>query len=192
MDETNGENQERPQAPTQPALPAAAPPYYVPAPPPPPTRGLRVPVIALLLSFLFPGAGQIYNGQLAKALFVFFAFAGSIYGVIEAGPIPFALCIPFVFFFSIIDAYRTAVLLNNRAAGGTLLPEDEGFESPIWGASLVALGLLLFLNNVGWVRLASVARFWPLILIAAGAVFIRQAVSRKNGRPSGGSDAFLS
>ncbi|MET0554745.1 MAG: DUF5683 domain-containing protein [Vicinamibacteria bacterium] len=192
MDETNGENQQRPPAPTQPALPAAAPPYYVPAPPPSPTRGLRVPVVALLLSFLFPGAGQIYNGQMAKALFVFFAFAGSIYGVIEAGPIPFALCIPFVYFFNIIDAYRTAVLLNNRAAGGTLLPEDESFESPLWGASLVALGLLLFLNNVGWLRLAAVARFWPLILVAAGGVFIYQASNRKNDRPSGGSDAFLS
>jgi TM2 domain-containing membrane protein YozV len=191
MDDTNGENQERAQAPTQPALPAAAPPYYAP-PPPPATRGLRMPGVALVLSFLFPGAGQIYNGQMAKALFVFFAFAGSIYGVIEAGPIPFALCIPFVYFFNIIDAYRSAVLINNRAAGAASVPEDEGFESPVWGASLVALGLLLFLNNVGWLRLASVARFWPLILIAAGAVFIYQATSGKKDRPSGGSDAFLS
>lgn len=190
MDETNGENQERSQPPTQPALPAAAPPYY--APPPAPVRsGLRSPAVALMLSFVFPGAGQIYNGQMAKALFVFLAFAGSIYGVIEAGPIPFALCIPFAYFFNIIDAYRSAVLLNARSAG-TMSPEEEGFESPLWGASLVFIGLLLLLNNFGILRLAAAARFWPLALIVAGGVFIYQASTKKNDRPSGGSDAFLS
>jgi TM2 domain-containing membrane protein YozV len=190
MDETNGENQERQPAPTQPALPAAAPTYY--APPPPPAHGLRSPVIALMLSFAFPGAGQIYNGQLSKALFVFSAVAGSIYGVIEAGPIPFALCIPFAYFFNIIDAYRSAVLLNERAAGTVPTAEEQGAESPVWGVCLVVIGLLLLLNNFGVLRLASVARFWPLALIVAGGVFIYQSTGRKNDRRSGGSDAFLS
>jgi len=190
MDETNGENQERPPAPTQPALPAAPPLYYTPPPPPP--RGLRSPAIALLLSVLFPGAGQIYNGQMAKALFVFLAFAGSLYGAIEAGPIPFALCIPFAFFFNTIDAYRSAVILNARASGAVAAPEEEGFESPLWGASLVGIGLLLLLNNFGILRLAAAARFWPLALVVAGGIFIYKATSRKDDRPSGGSDAFLS
>jgi hypothetical protein len=190
MDETNGENQERPPAPTQPALPAAAPPYYAPAPPPPPTRGLRVPLIALVLS-VFPGGGQMYNGQLAKAFFVFCAFVGSIYATVEAG-FPFGFCIPFVYFFNLIDAYRSAVLLNEQAAGGKRAEESMDAESPLWGAALAGLGLLLLLNNFGLVRLASIGRFWPLALIVAGGVFIYQASSRKKDRPSGGSDAFLS
>ena len=188
MDETNGENQERPQAPTQPALPAAASPSY---PPPPPLRGLRVPFIALVLSFFFPGAGQMYNGHLAKALFVFFGFVGSIYATAEAG-FPFGFCIPFVYFFNIIDAYRSAVLLNEQAAGGQRVEESTDPESPLWGVSLAGLGLLLLLNNFGFVRLSSIGRFWPLALIVAGGVFIYQATSRKKDRPSGGSDAFLS
>ena len=191
MDDTNGENQERPQAPTQPALPASAPPYYAPAPPAPPMRGLRVPFIALALSFFFPGAGQMYNGHLAKALFVFFGFVGSISATAEAG-FPFGFCIPFVYFFNIIDAYRSAVLLNEQAAGGKRVEEIADPESPLWGASLAGLGLLLLLNNFGLVRLASIGRFWPLALIVAGGVFIYQATNRKKDRPSGGSDAFLS
>ena len=189
MDETNGENQERPQAPTQPALPAAAPPYY--PPPPPPPKGLRAPLVALVLS-VFPGGGQIYNGQLAKALFVFLAFVGTIYATVEEG-FPFAFGIPFVYFFNLIDAYRSAALLNEQAAGRARVEESADLESPLWGVSLAALGVLILLNNFGFVRLASVARLWPLVLVVTGVVFIYKAASRKKDRPSsGGSDAFLS
>ena len=189
MDETNGENQERPQAPTQPALPAAVPPYY--APPPTPTRGLRSPLIALALS-AFPGAGQIYNGQLAKALFVFCAFVGTIFATVEEG-FPFFFGIPFVYFFNLIDAYRSAVLLNEQAAGQARVQESTDLESPLWGASLAVLGLLILLNNFGWLRFSAVARFWPLVLVVTGVVFIYKAGSRKKDPPAGGdADAFLS
>lgn len=189
MDENNPEQTLAPEvAPTEPALPTL-PPYVPPAPPP---RQARSAAVAFILSF-FPGAGQIYNGQLAKALFVFFAFAGSIYGVIEGAAIPFALCIPFVYFFNLIDAYRSAVIINERAAGGVPLPEEDTSESPLWGAALLAMGLLLLLNNMGWLRLAAVARFWPLALIVAGGVFLYQSVNRrKGGGAPGGRDAFLS
>src|SRR5262245_4987418 len=133
MDESNPEDTSPGTAPTAPALPAAAvAPAYVAPPPAPyvaPPRPPKSPVLALILSFMFPGMGQVYNGQMAKALFIFFAFAGSIYGVIEAGPIPFALCIPFVVFFNLIDAYRSAVVINERAAGGVRQPEEEPMES---------------------------------------------------------------
>jgi Domain of unknown function (DUF5668) len=191
MDETNGENQERPPAPTQPALPAAAPPYYVPALPPPPTRGLRVPFVALALSFVFPGGGQLYNGQVSKAFLVFCAFVGSIYATVEAEWV-FAFCIFFVYFFNLIDAYRTAVLSNERALGGGRVEEPVDAESPLWGALLIGLGLLILLHNLGFVRLASVGRLWPLALVVAGGFFIFKSASRRKDPPSGGSDAFLS
>ena len=51
----------------------------------PAAAGPKSPVLALVLS-LFPGIGQIYNGQPAKALVFFFAWAGSIYLTAEASP----------------------------------------------------------------------------------------------------------
>ena len=84
------------------------------------------------------------------------------------------------------------MLLNERAVGARALEENADLESPLWGASLAALGLLLLLNNLGLVRLSSIGRFWPLALVIAGGVFIYQATCRKKDPPSGGSDAFLS
>jgi hypothetical protein len=138
--------------------------------------------------------GQVYNGQLSKAIFIFAAFVGSIYGAAEGAPIPFAFCIPFVLFLNYIDAWRTAAIINERAAGGVPPPEEETLESPIWGASLVAMGLLLLLNNLGWLRLSVLAPYWPLVLIVAGGVFLYQALNRRrDGRtPPADRDAFLS
>lgn len=189
MDESNPEATSPGTVRTVPALPAA--PAYVPPVLP---RAPKSPALALVLSFLFPGIGQVYNGQFAKAVFIFLAFAGSIYGVIEAGPIPFALCIPFVIFFNLVDAYRSAVLINERAMGGVPVPEEETMESPLWGASLVAMGLLLLLNNLGWLRLAALARYWPLALIVAGGVFLYQSLNRRRDdrTPPRDRDAFLS
>jgi Family of unknown function (DUF5683) len=191
MDESNPEATSPgtvPAAPSLPALPAS----YLPPPAPP--RTPKSPGLALFLSFLFPGVGQLYNGQLAKALCVFFAFVGSIYLAIEAGPLPFAFCIPFVVFFNLIDAYRSAVIINERAAGGAPPQEEEALESPLWGASLATIGLLALFNNLGWLRLAALARYWPLALIAVGGVFLYQSLNkRRNGRtPPPDRDAFLS
>jgi hypothetical protein len=189
MDDPNGENQERPQAPTQPALPAAAPPYYAP-PPAPAVKGLRAPLVALALSF-FPGGGQMYNGQMSKAFLVFCAFVGSIYATVEVEWV-FAFAIFFVYFFNLIDAYRTAVLANERVTGGGRLEEPVDAESPLWGTLLIGLGLMILLHNLGLVRLAAVGRLWPLALVAVGGFFIYQSAQRKKDPPAGGSDAFLS
>jgi hypothetical protein len=165
-------------------------------PPPPayvlPPRGPKAPVLALVLS-LFPGVGQVYNGQFAKALFMFAAFVGSIYGAAEVGPFPFAFCIPFAYFFNLVDAYRSAVIINERTLGGTPPPAEEGMESPLWGASLLVMGLVLLLNNLGWLRLAALGRYWPVVLIVGGGVLLYQSLNRRRNEPtSGGRDAFLS
>src|SRR6188474_231267 len=60
----------------------------------------KTPVVALVLS-LFPGIGQIYNGQPAKALVFFFAWAGSIYLTAEAHPF-FAFLIAFTYFYNLV------------------------------------------------------------------------------------------
>lgn len=152
------------------AAPAPPPPYpgYVPAPDP----RRKTPILALFLS-LFPGMGQVYNGQLAKAFFFFFALAGTITVIARTNePLPFAFFIPFLIFWNLIDAYRSAVVINAR--GGEPVEEEIRVpESPAWGASLVALGVLLLLSNLNWISFATLARFWPVLLIGAGVAFMR-------------------
>ncbi len=146
--------------------------------------GPKSPILALALS-LFPGIGQIYNGQPAKALVFFFAWAGSIYLTAEANPF-FAFLIAFTYFYNLVDAWRSASVINARHAGGLGVAEEDTTESPAWGAALIGVGLLLLLNNLGWLRLASMQRYWPLVLIAAGGAFLYGSVQR--AKREGGSD----
>jgi TM2 domain-containing membrane protein YozV len=140
-------------------------------------------VLALVLS-LFPGIGQIYNGQPAKALVFFFAWAGSIYLTSEASPF-FAFLIAFTYFYNLVDAWRSASVINARYARGSGFVEEDTTESPAWGAALIGVGALLLFNNLGWLRLAALQRYWPLVLIAAGAAFLYGSMRRAN-RESGG------
>ena len=143
----------------------------------------KTPVVALVLS-LFPGIGQIYNGQPAKALVFFFAWAGSIYLTAETHPF-FAFLIAFTYFYNLVDAWRSAVAINARHARGTGVVEEDTAESPAWGAALIGVGALLLLNNLGWLRLAALQRYWPLVLMAAGAAFLYGSMRRAK-REAGG------
>jgi len=147
----------------------AAPP---PLPPPVYQRQPKSPGLAALLSLLFPGVGQIYNGQLAKALVVFMVFVSAIYATVTVDPMPFAFLIPFTYLFNLVDAYRSADAINLRYAGGEPLEEETGVESPAWGAGLVLLGLVLLMHNFGWLPLQSLRRLWPVALIVAGGVLL--------------------
>jgi hypothetical protein len=167
------------------SAPVMSPPEPLPPLPPPTSlpygtspRPAKQPLVALILS-VFPGMGQVYNGQTAKALVFFSAFVSAIYLTAEANPMPFAFFIPFTFFYAMLDAYRSAGLINARAAGLSAVPEEDNAESPVWGAVLVGIGLVLLLNNLGWLNLAAAHRFWPLLLVIAGAVFLRGAMQRK-------------
>jgi len=156
--------------------------YPPPLPPPVATtvvaRPPKRPGLAMFLS-LFPGVGQLYNGQNAKAFALFSAFAASIYLADEVG-MPFGLVIPFVVFYSAIDAYRNAVMINLRAAGRPPEPEaEDDAESPAWGAVLLGIGLLLLMNNLGVLQLVAVRRFWPLILVGIGFAVLRRAMKRR-------------
>lgn len=184
--------QPAPQAPPPARPPALAtsplPPAYLAAagygPRPPKSPGL-----ATFLSLLLPGIGQVYNGQLAKALAFFFGFVTTIYLAAEVDPMPFALLIPFVYLFNLVDAWRSASLINARAAGGAALPEEDSASSPGWGATLVVLGLVLLANNLGWLRIEAFARYWPVLLIALGGVFIYNAMRRRDAAPGSDDEA---
>ena len=163
------EPQSPPQAPP-PALPGPAP--YVRLP--------KSPGLAAFLS-LFPGLGQVYNGKIARAFVFFFAWVGSIYltGPGE-NPFPFAFLIPFVYLYNMIDAWKGANAINQRFLGGRSEAEEGStIESPVWGALLVVFGVLILFNNLGWLDLDRLARWWPLLLIAVGAYFVYASVQKK-------------
>jgi TM2 domain-containing membrane protein YozV len=172
------------ERPLPPPLPPLPPPGFTLVETKPPQA--KAPVLAVLLSF-FPGLGQLYNEQPAKAITFFFAFVGSIYGAAEISPFPFAFLIPFVWFYNLIDAWITAGDINKRARAGDYERKDTSFESPLWGGTLLGLGLLLLLNNMGWLRLAAFARYWPLVLVVVGAAFLLRALRARQAAPARGS-----
>ncbi len=167
-----------------PPLPPPGP--AVSAPPALPSL-VKNPWASAALSFLFPGLGQIYNGQVQKALVFFAAFAGSIVATAEIDPMPFAFGIPFTYLFGIVDAFRSAALLNARAAGRNLDAEEAVAESPAWGVSLIVLGFVFLAHNLGWLSLALLARWWPLALIVAGVIFLKGSIQKRLDKGDGPS-----
>jgi hypothetical protein len=151
-----------------PAVPAAGP--YVRLP--------KSPGLAAFLS-LFPGLGQVYNGKIARAFVFFFGWVGSIYLTASGHEFPFAFAIPFVYLWNMIDAWKGAGAVNARFLGGRAEPEEETVESPAWGASLAVFGVLILFNNLGWLDLERLARWWPLLLIAVGAWFVWASVQKR-------------
>jgi TM2 domain-containing membrane protein YozV len=155
-----------------PPLPQIAPGPYVRLP--------KNPILATFLSG-FPGLGQVYNGQPSKAVVFFSAWVFAIYGTAEINPMPFAFLIPFVYLYNLVDAYKSATLINNRFLGGgaAAAPEDDTVESPAWGGTLIGLGVLLLLHNTGFINLASIERYWPVLLIGAGVVLVYGSVRKR-------------
>jgi hypothetical protein len=159
-----------PETQTPPPLPAAAPAAVAAS------GAGRNPFIAAGLGFLFPGLGQIANGQISKALVIFMVFFGSITVMVNSdNPLPWAFFLPLAFFYGIVDAFRSAALSNARQQG---LLEEDSIEGPGWGITLIVLGALLLLNNLGWLNLASVARYWPLLLIVAGGMMLKSSLAK--------------
>jgi len=164
---------------SQPLEPQSPPPLALPPPAGPYVRLPKSPGLAAFLS-LFPGLGQVYNGQIARAFVFFFAWVGSIYLTASGHEFPFAFVIPFVYLYNLIDAWKGSNAINARFIGGRTEPEEEpGVESPVWGATLALFGILILFNNLGWLDLDRLARWWPLLLIAVGAYFVYASVQQK-------------
>ena len=161
----------------------AVPPPLPPGPAPaggPYVQLPKSPGLAAFLS-LFPGLGQVYNGQIARAFVFFFGFVGSIYLTANGHEFPFAFMIPFVFLFNVVDAWKGATAINQRFLGGKdeSRKTEDAVESPIWGGTLVVIGLLVLFSNMGWLDLDRLARWWPLLLIAVGGYFIYGSIQKK-------------
>ncbi len=83
---------------------------------PQPPKFYKNPGIATVLSFLYMGLGQIYNGQIAKGVAFIVAYAVSI--GLMAVLIGF-ITTPLLWIWGMIDANRSAKKINEELAAGS-------------------------------------------------------------------------
>jgi hypothetical protein len=147
------------------------------------------PGLAMFLGII-PGVGAIYNGQYAKGI-VHAVVWGVLMSIANSRA---AHGMEAIFVMSVIawmaymtfEAYHTAL---KRRRGE---PVDEysslidlrGQRShvPVAGIALIALGILLLLHTLDLLDFEYVARFWPVLLIAAGAYLLYGRFSGHDGQ----------
>jgi Domain of unknown function (DUF5668) len=167
--------------PTQAPGPGAAPPR--PEPPRAPHTGYTPaeasPGLALGLGFI-PGVGAIYNGQYAKGL-VHAVIFGIIISILDSNVgegvnVIFSFVLTAWIFYMAFEAYHTA---RKRRLGepvdqysGLLSLEGARHSAPALGAILVLLGVVLLLQTLHLFNFAYLVRYWPVLLIGAGAYLL--------------------
>jgi hypothetical protein len=142
-------------------------------------------VVALLLSFLLPGLGAAYNGQISKAVVHFAIFAGffQMATMTDANAF-FVLGALGMWLFAAVDAYRTAQLFR---AG--LVPDAESdaiarrlYGNPVaWGVVLVVLGTLFLLHMLFGLVLP-MRQLLPVALVLMGAYMLFEHLRGGRGR----------
>ncbi len=136
----------------------------------------KSPVLAAILSAIFPGIGALYNGQIGKGILYIVLFAGLV-TIQDPGPQPFVgLLIAGFYIFQIIESINTSKAINQAALSGkpepvptAVIPEIAGPQGSIfWGAVLVVLGGVLLLANFDVISYETVFDLWPLAVIGIG------------------------
>lgn len=135
------------------------------------------PGLAFVLG-LIPGVGAVYNGQYFKAFVQVVIFAFLIFLANSGGDAlaTFAgLGIAVFYFYMLIDSYRTAkAIAYGQAVTDPFAFDTAGMNAP-WGAIvLIAIGVILLLDRLGWFAYAISRFFWPVVLIAAGLYMIQR------------------
>jgi TM2 domain-containing membrane protein YozV len=185
-----------------PAPTAAAPPAPGPAfTPPPPGAGPVPPAapgyvyadvspgLALFLGMI-PGVGAIYNGQYAKGLVhaVVFGILCSIADSIHNHTEVVFVFMAFAWWaYMVFEAYHTA---RKRRFGE---PVDEYSsvlnlrggkdQAPFAGVALIVLGILMLLQTLNLFDFEYVVRYWPVLLIAAGAYLLYGRLATPSATP---------
>jgi hypothetical protein len=174
---------------------ASAPPPFTPPPPnpgipmggpygPPPPPGQFMADVSPGLAFFLgciPGVGAIYNGQYAKGLVhaVIWGILVSVTSNSRAShglePL-FGMLIAVWCFYMAFEAYHTA---RKRRMGEPVdeyssLIDMKGHKGqvPVAGVALIVLGILLLLHTLDLLDFENVARYWPVLLIAAGGYLL--------------------
>lgn len=161
-----------------PVAPAAAPAYTAPSL----AAEEPSPVLALFLGFI-PGVGAIYNGQYVKGflhvivLGILISLAGHAHG---AGEPLFGLLVMFFWAYMVFEAYHTA----KKRLRGESVDEWSGLVAPNsrWQGTagallLIALGVVFLLDTLNLIRIEDAVRYWPIVLIVAGAALLVRRLS---------------
>jgi hypothetical protein len=160
--------------------PAAPSPGMPPAPIPPPPN-YQYPDISPGLAFFLgwiPGVGAIYNGQYAKGL-VHAVIWGILVSITSSDAVRgvepiFGILICVWMFYMAFEAYHTA---RKRRAGEAVdeyssILDLHGRNVPVAGITLIVLGVVMLLYTLHLFDFERIARFWPVLLIAAGAYLL--------------------
>jgi len=159
-------------------------------------RPVKSPGVAAILSIIFPGAGALYNGLIAKGVLYILIFAGLVTIQSTFGGQPFkALILAGFYFFQIIESVNNAKAINLAAAGEKpaetgkteVLPDlSVPSGSVFWGSVLVVIGVLAILANFDVIRWETLWDFWPVVVIVLGLKLVFDSVARgkKNGKES--------
>lgn len=117
---------------------------------------------------LVPGIGAVYNQQYSKAVLHFLMFAGLLTAA-DYGPRIFNLAAFSFYVFTVIDAYRSAQEISmSRLRLQERATMQETPQLPIWGGVLVLMGVLFFLQNLGFDSFRFLEKYWPLVFIFFG------------------------
>jgi hypothetical protein len=168
--------------------PVPEPPYaspYTAAVPPPMVNHDASPGVAFVLG-LIPGVGAIYNGQYAKGL-VHVIIIGLTISILAndaaRGFEPLVgLLLASFFAYMAFEAYHTA---RRRQQGlvvdefSSLFPSRGSNRFPVAPILLIVLGIIFLLNNLDFLQVERLIRFWPVLLIVLGVymLYLRMASS---------------
>jgi hypothetical protein len=160
-----------------------------PAPPPPVKQPVvtervqqsKAPAAAALLSFIFPGLGQLYVEAYERALMIFAGFMLLIFAAVSQA-LPVALCVlacVFLWFFGMFDAYRDAQLYNLGGIEPEPAKRRSGEGRLMFGVFLFVVGGLLLVKNLDLFDLDWLAEWWPVLVLIVGVYLIIGAVREK-------------
>lgn len=137
------------------------------------------PPLALFLGMI-PGVGAIYNGQYAKGLVhaIIWGLLMSIANSRAANGLEFIFVMLVIAWWAymVFEAYHTA----RKRRAGEYVDEYSSIvnlrgnkeQVPVAGIALILLGVLLLLHTLDLLDFERVVRFWPVLLIAAGAYLL--------------------
>ena len=144
------------------------------------------PIFATLLSFICPGLGAAYNGQMVKALVYFGVFVGLFQmAILTGGTFIFVLGFMGMWLFAALDAWRTAQAIRSGvtpdSAEDILVKRFSG-NPKLWGVVLSVLGVAFLLQTVFHLR-GLMRGLLPVLLIVLGVYVIRGYVFKAPVEP---------
>jgi TM2 domain-containing membrane protein YozV len=149
-------------------------------------KNQKSPAIAAVSSAFFPGLGFIYIGNMMKAMAYMVIFACLIILQVNAvgnEHLAFAFLMAGFHVFQIWDAAKEAQRYNNDYEKQS--ENGEAVTSIFPGLSILIIGIIFQIAELGIIRYRDVVQLWPVVLIALGAKFIydysRQNTSENEG-----------